>query len=368
MIGVIGINHASANLEVRERIGAALIFVTTRIPCLQVIPHVTITTCNRTEWYFSSVKPMEIQTEALALLRKIIDDQSLHSLYTYFGVNCCIHLNRVVAGLDSAFFGETEIQGQIKLAYLKAISEKTADSQLHYLFQKALHAGKIVRKSFNHSLICKKNLESRIVERIRALDRVLPPSILIIGASMINYRICHALKYEGHFSRIFIANRTHEKAQEFAKRFGIDALALDQAIQSWRKYDCIISAVKSQGYILKREDVDTQVQQPLSLQPSLVIDLGVPRNIDPFLSDSIGKLENIDSLGSDRLESQYDALPFAADYTHRKAVGLAREMAISCYKNMLYRSAREKNEICLDSPLKNASREELAFLAYEARG
>ncbi len=339
MIGVIGINHSSARLEIRESVGQALLSVLTQVPCLNSIPHVMLTTCNRTEWYFSSSRPLEVFNEVVAILRRKVEDPELHSLYSYFGVNCFIHLHRVVSGFDSAFIGETEIQGQIKLAYLQAIERKTLTSDLHYLFQKALHAGKSVRKIFTPKMQKNAQLELKIVEKMKTIEKLSLTStkILLVGASMINQRICHALKHEGRYTHIDIASRTKAHAEEFASKFSISSLPLQEALTSWRNYDCIISAVKSQDYIIDHEE---HAVGESDKRPTLVIDLGVPRNIDPMIASSVGQLENIETLGS--------SAELQDKETYRVAALLARDLAISYYKKMVLRHYEEKRETVHD--------------------
>src|SRR5207244_4328762 len=105
-------------------------------------PIVVLSTCNRTEIYFSAENLAEAHSDLLAHFRKQIEEPFEHRLYSYFGIDCFAHLCRVASGLDSAILAETEIQRQVKVAYAAG---RVLPSCLHYIFQKALKVSKGMR-------------------------------------------------------------------------------------------------------------------------------------------------------------------------------------------------------------------------------
>lgn len=145
-VGVLGINHKLAGLELRELLA--------KICYRRLHPgqsthgehsFVLLSTCNRTEVYFSSANLAETHSYLLSILRNDVNEDFDQKLYSYFGQDCLLHLCRVTAGLDSAIIAETEIQGQVKSAYELAQEFHVLPFELHYLFQKSLGIAKKVR-------------------------------------------------------------------------------------------------------------------------------------------------------------------------------------------------------------------------------
>lgn len=144
-VGIIGINHKSSPFEVREKL--ARIF---RNQFASDYSHnfILLSTCNRTELYFSSHQLAETHVNLLERLKYQIGEESIHVLYSYFGKDCFCHLVRVISGLDSAIFGESDIQRQVKVAYETRRKRQLLSHDLHFLFQKGLKIAKEIRTSF----------------------------------------------------------------------------------------------------------------------------------------------------------------------------------------------------------------------------
>src|SRR5690554_1094898 len=118
-VGVLGVNHKTANLPLREAIARAVVNLKSIFLPLQIV---ILSTCNRTEIYFSAEDLTEGHSHLLSFLRKAIDVPFEQAFYSFFGMDCFFHLCRVAAGLDSAIFAESEIQRQVRVAY--STSEK----------------------------------------------------------------------------------------------------------------------------------------------------------------------------------------------------------------------------------------------------
>jgi len=133
-IGIIGVNFKSADLFFREKLALSL---QVSSPLFSALNHskVILSTCNRFEIYFFSENLTETHSELLQKFRAEFESDCGFKLYSYFGQDCFSHLCRVTAGLDSAVLVETEIQGQVKRAYLKA-QETPLAKELHFIFQK----------------------------------------------------------------------------------------------------------------------------------------------------------------------------------------------------------------------------------------
>src|SRR5690606_30288580 len=110
-------------------------------------PIVILSTCNRAEIYFSGEDLAAVHSHLLSFLRAGVDVPFERTFYSFFGIDCFFHLCKVASGLDSAIFAESEIQGQVRVAYANA---KKLSSCLHFVFQKALKISKEIR-SYQHS-------------------------------------------------------------------------------------------------------------------------------------------------------------------------------------------------------------------------
>ena len=122
-IGVLGINHKSSELPVREMLArACLCKFAKQAEIAQELYCVVLSTCNRTEIYFSADDLAVAHTLILSCLREEVPEPFEHKLYTYFGFDCFLHLAMVTSGLDSVILGESEIQRQVKIAYETTLS------------------------------------------------------------------------------------------------------------------------------------------------------------------------------------------------------------------------------------------------------
>jgi glutamyl-tRNA reductase len=249
-LGVIGINHKVATLEMREQVAAR--------GCSEV-SSVLLSTCNRTEVYFSCNDLAETQRR---LLEHFGGGQEF---YTFFGHDAFLHLARVAVGLDSALLFETEIQGQVKRGYEARMNR--LPSHIHFAFQKALRIGKQVRGEFP---IRSPDLAEAVARQVTG------GRVLLVGASRTNRQVAQALWGRD----LTICNRTPERAHQF----GLSVLPWRQ-LERWREFDVVICATSAGRPLLTGDAGKVQ----------LLIDLSVPRNIDPALGEQT-RLLNIQQL------------------------------------------------------------------------
>ena len=212
-IGVIGINHKLAQIDLREKIALALNLVSQMLKFIDTdILHITLSTCNRTEFFFSSKDLTATHALIISLLRQKIAEEFEQKLYSFFGFDCFLHLCRVSLGLDSAIIGETEIAGQVKRAYEAARTAQNLNFDLHFLFQKNLAISKKIRSKFCQPPNLKFNQNDNFFYQIaKIIEQTSPQKTLIVGASEINKKIIARLSLERKQS-LFICNRTNEKA------------------------------------------------------------------------------------------------------------------------------------------------------------
>ncbi len=290
-IGVIGINHKLASLQLREKLGKAC-QKWFGIGQIQHEQHsfILLSTCNRTEVYFSSEDLPKTHSYLLKFLRHEIEEEFDHKLYSFFGIDCFCHLTRVTLGLDSAIVGETEIQGQVKLAYEQTAALHSLPKEMHFVFQKSLNIAKQVRTQFPLSREIQ-SLEEVIYDVGKKMF-VTPQcsQLLLVGASQINQKILLFLKKK-KLQNITICNRSEREGEKWKQCYDIHHLPWSK-IRCWHTYDWVITGTKSSEYLLMRKDLPFHLTNK-----KLLIDLSVPRNIDPQIAqDSSVALFNMDQM------------------------------------------------------------------------
>lgn len=289
-VGVIGINHKLADLNLREKLAKAC----HRRFGLDNSLHenhafLLLSTCNRTEIYFSSENLSIAHTYILSILRQEVFEDFEQKLYSYFGYDCFYHLCHVTAGLDSAIIAETEIQGQVKEAYGKASLHHELPADLHYLFQKSFKVSKQARSKL---LRGKKmpEVEHAVYQTGAHFFKSLENAkILFVGASEINQKILRFFATKV-IPSVTICNRTHQKAQALAKHYSMNILPW-QNLDEWVNYDWIIFGTKASHLLIQKE------QMPFFENDKLLVDLSFPRNVDPRIAkDPRIVLLNIDQI------------------------------------------------------------------------
>lgn len=290
-VGVIGLNHRLADLALRE-----LLAITCQRRfgpgCSMHVGHqfVLLSTCNRTEIYFSSDDLTEAHKYVLGILRQDIDSDFEQKLYSFFDEDCFQHLARVTSGLDSAILFETEIQGQVKVAYERASEYSIQSHHLHFLFQKCLSLAKKVRSEIPLERGVP-DIEHAILTMGRQFfEKIEQRRILFIGASAINLKILQFLKSK-NIKAITLCNRTEKTALEVAERYGVGMLPWNE-LHQWENFEWVIFGTKAPHYLITKCQTKSVIGSK-----KLVIDLCVPRNVDPTLGkDSRISLYNIDQI------------------------------------------------------------------------
>jgi glutamyl-tRNA reductase len=337
-VGVLGINHKLAGLNLRELLA--------KICQKRLDPgqsthgehsFILLSTCNRTEVYFSSEELANTHSYLLGILKQEIDKLQINQdfdqkLYSFFGKNCLAHLSRVAAGLDSAIVAETEIQGQVKQAYETAHEYQKLPHELHYLFQKSLSIAKKAR-----GLLPLKpglpDIEHAVFQMGQQLfENLYDAKILFIGASRINEKIIGHFK-QRRLQHLVLCNRTRAHGEALAKRQKIAYAHWDE-LAHWEQYDWIIAATRSPEYLL----LHGHMSSPAASR-KLLIDLSVPRNADPLLmQDPNIHLLNVDQINS-QLELRKNRLALSLE--------LAEELVVRTSQNYtkLFQ-AKSQTQVC----------------------
>lgn len=266
-VGVIGLNHKTADLALREAMARGANSLAGEKAFFFPHPIILLSTCNRTEFYFSAENLAEGHSDLLSFLRSVVGSAFEQSLYSYFHADCFAHLCRVTAGLDSAILAETEIQRQVKVAYGLAAQHLELPSSLHYVFQKALKIAKDLRCTFA--------VEQRAPSLYNALYQIAElffgelrgRKLLLIGYSEINRGLASFLQRK-KVDPFYLVTR-HPKAVSLE---GIYVYGRD-LLNQWNEFDWIVSASKAEEPLISGKSSKRQ----------LICDLSVPRNIDPVV-------------------------------------------------------------------------------------
>jgi glutamyl-tRNA reductase len=275
-IGLLGISYRSSELELRERFARA---------CQKMCnssfsdPLVLLSTCNRTEIYFSSDDLVETYSHLLSMLETLLELECRSRIYCYFGEKCFIHLAKVTAGIDSVIFGEAEIQRQVKQAYEEARARHKFPFIMHYLFQKSLKIGKEIRTQFPLRS-GRASMEWALWDLTKCFfpEGVFGP-ILFIGYSEINRKMIRFFQRKIG-GRLYLATRNEDAAMDMTKKMGLQLVSWKE-IGSWTEFPIVVCGSKSSEYLLKAEHI---AEDRAKVQSRLVIDLSLPRNVDPCIN------------------------------------------------------------------------------------
>jgi len=286
---VAGTNHERANVETRERIAFAGDALTAGLDKLAAIAveGFILSTCNRTEVYAL------IERDALArqpdLIPTFIAETSsiplddLHdTLFVCQGAEAIRHLCRVACGLDSLVLGEPHILTQVQDAWQIAHDRGVAGPILSRLCADALHAGKRARTESGIARNRTSIPHAAIDLAARRLDGLKGRSALVVGAGEMA-SIAARLLHRADVGELTIANRTRESAERLADETTARIVSLADLHDELPRHDLVISATAAPGYVINTEVLNGNLHgRPL---PLLALDLGLPRNIDPAVSD-----------------------------------------------------------------------------------
>ena len=289
---VVGVNHQTAPIEVRERLAITEPMLLKALGALRgrgFQESAILSTCNRTEIYV--IPDPGATTDAV--MRFLSEHHNLPRadfephLYTHRGDSAAFHLHRVACGLDSLVLGEPQILGQVRHAFSEAGEARTVGQVLNALFRSAIAAGKRARTetgvgrggfSIGHAAL----------DLARSIFGSLNEStVLILGAGKMSELTAKHLVASG-IKLVMVANRTNEKAAAIAERFGGQAIGYDDFPQSLANADIVISSTASPVPVVRREMV-AQVLRKRRGRPLIIIDIALPRDVEP----GVGSLDNV---------------------------------------------------------------------------
>jgi glutamyl-tRNA reductase len=289
----LGANHKTAALPLREKLalpaGRAARVLAELTEHEAVHEAVALFTCNRTELYLVTGDPVEAENVALAILSRqagLRPTELFGSLYSLRGTAAVHHLFAVTGGLDSMIVGEAEVQGQVKRAYEMALVEGVSGPVSNRLFRDALRAGKRVRTETG---IARSNVSVSSVAvqlAMEFLGTLADRRVLVIGAGDNAELTARALRDRG-VQALFVANRRYDRALGLAQRFGGRAISFDELPVELEKADIVVSSTGAPHQIVGREELQFVAASRMG-RPLVLIDLAVPRDIEPSVRDCPG--------------------------------------------------------------------------------
>jgi glutamyl-tRNA reductase len=300
-IVLLGLNHKTAPIELRERLAIGPLQLEDATRSLMQAPGILegmiLSTCNRVELLTSQEPNAPDLLEFVGSYFDIEPKVLTPHMYEYRQENAVRHLFRVACSLDSMVIGEPQILGQVKSSYLAARSAGAIRGHLDKVLQRAFVVAKRVRSEtqIGSSSV---SIASVAVELARKIFGSLEgKKVLLVGAGKMSEQAARHLLAQGA-GAVLVANRTHERAAQLAQRFGGRAIQFDDLYAHADQADIIITSTGSPRPVFRREHAQHFLQQRRG-RPMFFIDIAVPRDVDP----EVNKLDGIFLYDIDDLQS-----------------------------------------------------------------
>ena len=325
----LGLNHATAPLDVREQVafspdalGHALRDLLTRP---KVKEAAILSTCNRTELYVHGPEPQPV-VQWLEDFHRVPKDSLSPYIYTLPREKAVTHAFRVASGLDSMVLGEPQILGQMKQAVRHAEAAGTLGLVLNRLFQRTFAVAKDVRTQtdIGSASISMAAASVKLAERI--FPSIGEQRLLFIGAGeMIDLTATHFAAR--HPKSITIANRTLERGKALAARFAAEAITLNEMPDRLPEFDIIVTCTASTLPILGKGLLE-RVIKARRHAPIFLVDLAVPRDVEPEASDLddvfLYSVDDLSNIVKDNLQIRREAVAQAEEMIATQAQSFLR--------------------------------------------
>lgn len=285
-----GVSHNTAPVEVRE----SLAFRAEDLPrALQdlrsragVNEALILSTCNRVEITVTTEDSIDPQTTVDLFLtdhRPVPADGIGPHMYRYEGREAIHHLFRVAASLDSMVVGEPQILGQLKVAYTAAKDAGAVCGWLDGLLTRAFGVAKRVRSETGIGQMAVSVSYAAVELARKIFGSLAGRTVMIVGAGKMSELAARHLRRSGA-SHVFVTNRTHDRAMEMARLFQGTPVEYDRFHATLPEVDILIASSAAPHYILNKEEMQRVIAARRN-KPAYLIDLAVPRNIDPSVND-----------------------------------------------------------------------------------
>lgn len=299
---VIGINHNTASVDLREKVAFGPDKLANALQQLSqheaVNGSVILSTCNRTEVYCDVRSGARNKVvEWISQFHHVSLEELKPSLYVYEEQAAIKHLMRVSCGLDSLVLGQPQILGQVKQAYSDSREQLAVDASLEKLFQKTFSVAKRVRTEtdIGGNAVSVAYAACTLAKHI--FESLADSTVLLVGAGETIELVAKHLQANG-CTKMIVANRTRERAMNLAEQFGAEVIGLPEIPDYLSKADIVISSTASPLPIIGKGMVETALKQR-RYQPMLLVDIAVPRDVEAQVGDlSDAYLYTVDDLQS----------------------------------------------------------------------
>ncbi|MFA5844119.1 MAG: glutamyl-tRNA reductase [Coriobacteriia bacterium] len=287
---LVGLSHKTAPVEIREKLTFPAHRQEEALSLLtggdEVAEAIIVSTCNRTEIYAvtaSEEAGARAVVDFMAGFHALDRDDLARYLYVVNGEAVVRQLFRVVASLDSMVVGEAQILGQVKEAYEHAFAAGGTGRVFNKLFRQSFEVGKRVRSeteigenavSISYAAV---ELAKKVFETLEGR------TILVLGAGKMSELTAKHLLSNG-VRKVLVANRTYERAVELAERFSGEPIRYEDLFERMREADIVISSTAATHYVIDRDRV-AGAMRGRGPRPLFLIDIAVPRDIDPAVND-----------------------------------------------------------------------------------
>ncbi|KAF0144005.1 MAG: glutamyl-tRNA reductase [Nitrospirae bacterium] len=307
-IFVVGLNHKTADVDVREKLafnGQKLEEGLMRLKTLAEIKEaVILSTCNRVEMYTNvkdTAKAYESIKDFISEFHGLDRGSLEKSLYAHENLTAVRHVFRVASSLDSMVVGEPQILGQIKDAFEFALRKKTTGILLNKLMKKAISVAKRIRTETKIA----ENAVSISFAAVELAKKIFSDlstkSVMLLGAGEMAELAAKHLMSSG-VKEVLVANRTYETGCSLAKEFNGRAVKFEGFVHEIANTDIVICSTGASKYVLLKEQMH-HVMKERRHKPVFIIDISVPRNIDP----AINNIDNVYLYDVDDLQGVVDS-------------------------------------------------------------
>lgn len=307
---VLGLNHKTAPVEIREKLAfdnqESIREGLKKLTQTEGIKEaVIVSTCNRVEVYVctngENEKIIKSLKQFLSEFHSIPVKDFENHLYIYTNKDAVIHLFKVASSLDSMIIGEPQITGQVKDSFEIALSERATSLILNHLMNRALFTAKRVRNEtrIGENPVSVSYAAVGLIKKV--FDDLSKKSILLVGAGEMAELAMRHLIGSG-IKNVYVTNRTYERAKELAKEFNGIAVSFENLKEQIAKSDIVICSTGAPNYVITEQMVK-EVMPLRKHKPLFLIDISVPRNIDPLCNE----LDNVYLYNIDDLQDVVDS-------------------------------------------------------------
>ncbi len=316
---VVGISHKTAPVPILERVALDSEGVSKLIhevsECDHVLEATVLSTCNRTEVY-ADVERFHGSVEAISRLlgerAGQSPDEVLAHLYVHYDDGAVSHLFHVAAGLDSMVLGESQILGQTREALRVGQESGTVGASLNVLFQQALRVGKRSHAETDIDRVAPSLVTAALTRAEEHVGALAGKHVVVVGAGSMASLTVATVARAGAAS-IVVANRTPDRAARLAEQYAARAIPLAELHAASGPVDVLVSCTGAVGIMVGADDV---ASRRTSERPLAIVDLAMPRDVDP----AVALLPGVRLIALDTLAAELDEMPGGGDVDGVRAI------------------------------------------------